>query len=365
MKTASIAVVGGGINGLCIARQLSIEGYRVSLFEKNTLLSATSSSSSKLLHGGLRYLEQKEFSLVRESLKQRTWWLKNFPQYCHWLSFTVPLYQDSRINRWLLKAGLSLYDILAFELGTQTRHHRFCSRAELVRNQRLKSEQLRGGYCYFDVQMNEIDLGRAIAIQAQQHGAKIAQHTDARLSNNLGGLCVNQTELSFDIVINAAGPWSQQLLIDAEIPSDFQLRLVRGSHLIIDRPLDSAYLLQVPNDNRIVFVMPYHGQTLLGTTEVEQTIEQPIIIDETERRYLIDVYNHYFQHRLQRADIVGDFSGLRPLVSPQQSDITATQGISREYAIETNRQLISVFGGKWTTAPALAHKVSNAVKQQL
>ncbi|WP_341503712.1 FAD-dependent oxidoreductase [Gallaecimonas sp. GXIMD4217] len=351
-----IAVVGGGINGLCCAWQLSQAGHQVALFEKGELMGATSAASSKLLHGGLRYLEQGELRLVHEALLERQWWLQHSPLLTRRLPILYPLYEDGRRHRWQLKAGMLLYDLLAGRRGIG--RHRWLNRAQVARcSPELKQQGLKGAYLFFDGQMDDRALGLWVAEQCYQLGTEIHQHSPVTRLSPAGGVESGGRWLDFELVLNVAGPWSEALLRQSELPVAQPLDLVRGSHLLLPDIGRYGHMLEVPKERRIVFVLPYQGQTLLGTTEVRQGIEESIACSPEERRYLLTLYNHYFIHPRSEADILGEFAGLRPLLAGS-ADATSA---SREYALNWQGRLLTVSGGKWTTARALARKVTEAV----
>ncbi|WKE65398.1 FAD-dependent oxidoreductase [Gallaecimonas kandeliae] len=352
-----VAVVGGGINGLCVAWQLALDGHQVSLFERGELMAATSAASSKLLHGGLRYLEQGRLGLVREALKERHWWLQQAPELAHPLPILYPLYQGGRRKRWQLKLGLLLYDLLAGRRGLG--RHRWLSAAELsALEPGLKRHGLLGGYRFFDGQMDDRALGLWVAQQCQGLGVALFEHSEVQALRPDGALKVAGHWQQFDWVLNLAGPWSEQLLRQSALEVDQPLSLVRGSHLLLGGKRRQGLMLEVPGERRLVFVLPYLGSTLLGTTEVAQTLDEPIHCSAAERGYLKAVYDHYFVLPLMETDIKGSFAGLRPLLHSQGDPSLA----SRDYALSVQGRLLTVSGGKWTTARALARKVAARLK---
>jgi len=348
-----IAVIGGGINGIMTAWELCERHHDVTLFEKNTLMSQTSSSSSKLLHGGLRYLENFEFRLVKEALIERQWWINQVPDLAWPLKIFIPVYKQSRRPAWLYKIGLYLYDLFAGKKNIgKHRNHNKASMQELCPG--LKMNGLVKGFSYYDGQMDDYQLGIWAIDQAKQYKnfTTIEKTTIDRVDIN-GEISYNGNKEQFDKVINVAGPWAYQLLKDSNIDSDYELDLVRGSHIVVNRKLDHGYFLEAPGEKRIFFVLPHQGQTLIGTTEVRQSIIDEIIPTRLEITYLIDAYNYYFKDEIIEKDVIKGFSGVRPLIKSSNSANKTT----REYAIEVNKDLISVFGGKWTTARQLAKKV--------
>ena len=349
-----IAIIGGGINGVMTAWELCKNGHSVTLFEKHTLMSQTSSSSSKLLHGGLRYLENFEFRLVKEALRERQWWIDQVPDLARPLKIFIPVYKQSRRPAWLYKIGLYLYDLFAGKQNIgKHRNHSKASMEELCPG--LKMNGLVKGFSYYDGQMDDYQLGLWAADQVKQYKnfTTIEKTTIDRVDID-GEVVYNGNKEQFDKVINVAGPWAYQLLKDSDIDSDYELDLVRGSHIVVNRKLDHGYFLEVPNERRIFFVLPYQNQTLIGTTEVRQSIIDEIKPTQAEINYLIDAYNYYFVSQITEQCIVDRFAGLRPLVKSAQDSNQAT----REYVIQVNKNLISIFGGKWTTARQLAKKVA-------
>ncbi|MDX1537131.1 glycerol-3-phosphate dehydrogenase/oxidase [Arsukibacterium sp.] len=354
-----LAIVGGGINGLSSAWQLALAGHQVTLFERDTLMAATSSASSKLLHGGLRYLEQGEFRLVREALQERRWWLKKAPQLTRRLPILYPVYRDSRRPRWQLKIGLWLYDSFAGRKGIG--RHRWLTAGQTLRcSPHLKAEGLTGSYLFFDGQMDDRKLGLWMAAQCSKAGVQLAEHSPVLKVSTDARILLASGWQQYDRVINVAGPWSQQLLAQSGLKQQ-PLDLVRGSHLLLPPIGRYGHMLEVPAEARIVFVLPYQGNTLLGTTEVRQQLDEPIKCSADERDYLLATYNHYFQPAVQYNSVLADFAGVRPLLGGSENASKA----SREYQLNWQGQLLTVSGGKWTTARALASQVRQAVSESI
>jgi glycerol-3-phosphate dehydrogenase len=366
MSLGRVAVVGGGINGLCIAWELARRGWSVSLFEQNRCLAQTSSSSTKLLHGGLRYLEQGHLALVAESLRERTRWLRDAPQHCHWLPLLLPIYKQQCRPGWQWRVGLGLYDGLA--LGQLPGSARWL-KPDRVRqlHPQLQSDELLGAWQFWDGQMDEQALGGWVLDQAQRAGVDIHEGCDVREVTTKGELTV-QTSVSgitsnyaFAWVVNACGPWAVDLLERSEIPSSVQLDLVRGSHLLV--PPSPALALpkqglfvEVPSSRRIAFLLPYKGELLVGTTEESQRLNEPLEVSAAEQKQLLGVVEHYLPDWLPIAQQQGRwFSGLRPIVR-SRADLSSA---SREADVQRDGRLLSVFGGKWTTARSLAEQLVN------
>lgn len=352
-----VAVIGGGINGVMAAWALAGEGCRVSLFERGELMSETSAASSKMLHGGIRYLEQRHFSLVREALAERAWWLEKAPHLTRKIPLLIPVYRGAARGRWLLGAGVMLYDFLARGSGfPRSRWH--SAAATLERLPHLAPQGLVGAWEYWDGLMDDQALGLWAAEQAR--GAGVVIHTHANVSRVAvsGEAVINGKREAFDCVVNAAGPWAGALLKASGVASDHQLDLVRGTHLVIQRRIDCGCVLQDRASRRVVFVLPQGEQALLGTTEMLQAEPSPTQPTDEEITFLTAAYNRAFGDVLMKHDIVRSFAGVRPVVR-SEGDFSSA---SRESVIESRGRLISIFGGKWTTSRALAQRVVRAVK---
>jgi len=352
-----IAVIGGGINGLCSAWRLAKSGDDVTVFERARVMEATSAASSKMLHGGLRYLETGQFLLVREALRERDAWLARAPRLTRPLPILLPVYRSSRRPMWMLAVGMKLYDLLAGK-------SRLPKSESLTREQvvalapTLKTDDLLGGFRYHDGQMDDRRLGLWVAEQCRQAGVVIKERVAVGSVSPDGTLMLATGEpMAFDQILNIAGPWAEKLLTDSGIEPRYRLDVVRGSHLVVACPCEHALLLEVPGDKRIFFVLPWKGHSLIGTTEVRQPLDAPIACSDEETDYLLKAYNHFHTRPITTADILETFAGIRPLVK-SAGDPTRAR---RDYAFQRNGKLLSVFGGKWTTSLALAEKLKRKV----
>lgn len=347
-----IGIIGGGINGLCCAWELAKQGHHVHLYERDMIMSATSRASSKLLHGGLRYLENGEFRLVREALRERDAWIKRVPHLAKPLRLVMPIYQHSRRPSWMIALGLFLYDRLAGKSHLPKAIS--LSAQELIRRDpNLNSQGLQGGFEFSDGQMDDYALGLWVAEQARTcGGVKLHENADVQQVGIDGKLTLAQHTIRHDRLINIAGPWAGQLLEQSGLRSPYSLDLVRGSHLILDHATQRSYLLEVPGERRIFFVLPWQRKTIVGTTEVRQTLGEPVQCSAQEREYLLNAYKHYFPN--QATKVEATFAGVRPLIKSAKDPSKAT----REYALHRQGQLLTVLGGKWTTSLALARKVA-------
>lgn len=353
-----IAVVGGGINGAGIAWELARRDYDVVLFEKGTCGAQTSAASSKMIHGGLRYLERLRLGLVRESLRERAWLLRNAPGLVRPLEVLIPVYADSPRNRVTIRLGLVLYDLLAGE--ERIARHRSVTTAELARRAPLVTRDLLGGFSYWDAEADDFELVRAVVASAIRDGAGVRERTKVeritrdgrgwRIATGGGG------EERFDLVVNAAGPWMNELLAENGLPARYRLSLVRGSHLVLRRRVSEAgLLLQSLDDRRVFFVLPWKGTTLVGTTEVfQQRAPDGVRPSGEEIDYLISRFNRYFREPVSEQDVASTFAGVRPLVGRSGNP----SAIARDFRVVREGSLVNVFGGKLTTFMELARRTA-------
>ena len=355
-----LLVIGGGINGAGIARDAAGRGYRVILVERDDLAAHTSSASTKLIHGGLRYLEHYEFALVRKALAEREVLLAAAPHITWPLRFVLP-HEPHLRPAWLIRAGLFLYDHLA-------RRKRLPSSNSIDLTQHPAGAPLRRshrrGFVYSDMWVDDARLVVLNALDAHERGARILTRTPCtqlRREGNgwiatLGGR--HGGTVRARAVINAAGPWADRFLISASpVHARHSVRLVKGSHIIVPRLFehDYAYIFQNA-DRRIVFAIPYEEDfTLIGTTDVEYHGDPAsVAIDQDETDYLCRLASDYFKRTITPADVVATYSGVRPLLEDESSDPSA---VTRDYTLEMNSEgapLLSIFGGKITTYRRLA-----------
>lgn len=351
-----IIVIGGGINGLCIAWKLAQQAFNVELYEADKVLAKTSSSSSKMLHGGIRYLEHFQFFAVQEALNDRAKWLAIAPQYVTVREFFVPVYKGASRPLWKMLAGVKIYQLLAGKKSFGKSRLILPNKKE-VKKLGIKCDHLAGVITYFDAQMDEQALGQFVAEKASAAGVDIYENNpfqqvsvDGTAKNTAGNI------VQADICINATGPWVRNLLDASKVTTKFDIEYVRGSHLVIDREWYHPFLLQAVADNRVIFALPYKGKMLLGTTEVIQSSPDNPKCSNEEASYLIDEFNAVFSNQISTSDIIETFSGVRPIVKTVTSK-NSPSDTSREAAIETNDRLINVWGGKWTSALSLSDKV--------
>ncbi|HEX2529601.1 MAG TPA: glycerol-3-phosphate dehydrogenase [Geminicoccus sp.] len=360
-----LLVVGGGINGVGIARDAAGRGLSVLLCEKDDLAAHTSSWSSKLIHGGLRYLEYHEFRLVRESLIEREVLLNAAPMLVRPLQFVLPHSPEQR-PAWLIRLGLFLYDHLG---GRKILPSSGTARlGPTLEGKPLKSWVEKAFY-YSDAQVDDSRLVVLNALAARDLGAEIHTRTLCRRAWRDGSIWVAELEdqrtkavrmVKARVLVNAAGPWVSHFLQDnLALDTRSRVRLVKGSHIVTKRLYDGrhAYILQ-NDDKRIVFVIPWLREfSLIGTTDIPYQGEpQDVRISPEETRYLCDVVNRYFEQQIGEDDVVWSYSGVRPLYDDASANPSA---VTRDYVFDLNvpaggAPLLSVFGGKITTYRKLA-----------
>jgi glycerol-3-phosphate dehydrogenase len=352
-----LLIIGGGINGTAIARDAAMNGLKVLLIEKDDLASHTSSASTKLIHGGLRYLEYYEFKLVREALQERERLLKTAPHLIYPMLFVLP-HQNAVRPWWLVRLGLWLYDTIGGRISLPRSRGLRASdtlfRAPLKENSR--------GFVYSDAWVDDARLVVLNAVDAARHGAEVRTRTGMvsarRDGDHWQAALSDGSSVTAKAMVNAAGPWVGQLLAKAGINSAAKVRLIKGSHIVVDQLFegDHAYMLQQP-DRRVVFAIAYQGdKTLIGTTD--EPVEKPedAKISPAEIDYLCAAANRYFNKQIGPADVVATYSGVRPLYDDGASDAKA---VTRDYVLELDEAgppLLSVFGGKITTARHLAEE---------
>ncbi|QHG63592.1 glycerol-3-phosphate dehydrogenase [Pseudomonas putida] len=364
-----LAVIGGGINGVGIAADAAGRGLKVFLCEKDDLAQHTSSASSKLIHGGLRYLEHYEFRLVREALAEREVLLAKAPHIVKPMRFVLPHRPHLR-PAWMIRAGLFLYDHLGKRkrLGA-SRSLRFGQGYPL-------KPAITRGFEYADCAVDDARLVVLNAMAAREHGAHIHTHTRCLRAERVDD--VWQVELQHAdgtlqtiharALVNAAGPWVASFIKDdLKLDAPYGIRLIQGSHIIVPRLYEGehAYILQ-NEDQRIVFCIPYLDRfTLIGTTDREYSGDPAkVAITEQETDYLLNVVNGHFNHQLSRSDILHTYSGVRPLCNDESDNPSA---VTRDYTLalsagENQAPLLSVFGGKLTTYRKLAESAMAEIK---
>jgi glycerol-3-phosphate dehydrogenase len=365
-SACDLLVIGGGINGSGIARDAAGRGLKVILCEQDDLASHTSSASTKLIHGGLRYLEEFHFALVRKALREREVLLAAAPHIMRPLHFVMPYAAHLR-PAWMIRAGLFLYDHLA------KRAHLAAS-ASVDLNTHIAGQPLKSGYrrgfVYSDGWVDDARLVVLNALDAQARGARILTRVrcEKLLPQAAGWSALlraadGTATIAARAVVNATGPWVSDFVTRATpVRAAHQVRLVKGSHIVVPRLFDHrfAYIFQ-NEDRRIVFAIPYEQAfTLIGTTDVDYHADPAAVhIDAEESSYLCALANSYFKQQITPASVVWSYSGVRPLLQDESSD---PMSVTRDYALELDREpapLLSIFGGKITTYRKLAEDAVN------
>jgi glycerol-3-phosphate dehydrogenase len=377
-QACDVLVVGGGINGAGIARDLAGRGWRVVLAEQDDLAAHTSSSSTKLIHGGLRYLEYFEFSLVRKALQEREVLLKSAPHIMWPLRFVMP-HDPSMRPAWMIRLGIFLYDhlarreVLSGSRGVNLRTHLLGAPLQ---------DRFTRGFVYSDGWVDDARLVVLIAIDAQDHGAQIltrtrcvaAQRSALGWTATLRSASGHERRVNARALVNAAGPWTEAFLRGEARPAHGEalatrsLRLIKGSHIVVPRCFahDHAYIFQNP-DKRIIFAIPYEERfTLIGTTDVELDGDpRAARISDDEVAYLCEQASRYFTHPVHPSDVVWSYAGVRPLLDDASGDPSA---VTRDYLLESNSEaapLLSVWGGKITTFRKLAEEAAEEIGRML
>ncbi|MBI2336534.1 MAG: FAD-dependent oxidoreductase [Deltaproteobacteria bacterium] len=375
-----ILVIGGGATGAGIALDAASRGLQVALVERLDFAAGTSSRSTKLVHGGVRYLEQAmkrldrgQYHLVKEALHERAILLKLAPHLTHPLPILTPLYKWHEIVYYHI--GLKLYDLLAGRHNLKP--SRFVSAKRVMEMfPMLKREGLKGAVLYYDGQFNDARMNLSIALTALKQGAVVANYVRVQnlIKNDAGKLCgvrakdeINGVE--FDIyakaIINATGPFVDEIRKIDEPEVSPMLQVSSGIHVVLDKRFcapDTGVLIPKTDDGRVLFLLPWLGHTLVGTTDNPAKVEVDPQASEEDVHYLLKYINRYYDLKISREDVLASWSGLRPLVSVADSKETAK--LSRDHVIRVSASgLITITGGKWTTYRKMALDAVNQAIQ--
>ena len=363
-----LIIIGGGIMGAWVARDAAARGMRVVLFEQGDIASGTSSRTSKLVHGGLRYLEQGAFGLVAESQRERAVWLRIAPHLVRPLPFLFPIYRGARPSRWKVRLGMVLYDALA--LFRNVEPHQMLSADETRRLEpALRAEGLVGAARFFDAQMDDARLCLEVVLAARGDGARVETYTavDGLIvrDGRVAGARIGSRKVFGSVVVNAAGPWLDRVREMADDRSQ-RLRPTRGSHLVLPPLLRGhALVLSAQRDGRTFFVLPWQGLTLIGTTDLDYPGDPAsVTCTDAERAYLLEEARRVLPDAaVEPRAVLAEFAGVRPLVS---ADGASASAVARGDLIEEGPNgLISIAGGKFTTARAVAERVVDLAGKRL
>lgn len=387
-----LVIIGGGITGAGIARDAALRGLKVALVDKSDFAAGTSSKSSKLIHGGLRYLQHGELGLVFEAVSERTRLLKLAPHLVRPQLFLVPSYRGVYPGRVALNAGLWLYDALS-KFQAPARHRGYGTKALLTMEPGLRSERLTGGVVFYDSMTDDARLTLENILDAQAAGAvvlsyarvtgfitgkgdgagaPVIQGIEAQdvLDPNLGG------RIRAKVTVNATGPWSDLVLrLNRREQPPPLLRPTKGSHIVVDAarlPVKHAVVMQAPQDQRVVFVIPWldpeqpaASRAIVGTTDTDHHGDPDVVTTDAEDvEYLLACANYFFPDgRLTPDDVFATWAGLRPLVAPETEGMAASS-VSREHRILSQPGLVTIVGGKLTTFRRMAAQVLHVVYEQ-
>jgi glycerol-3-phosphate dehydrogenase len=369
-----LVVLGGGITGAGVALDAASRGLRVALIDKSDFAAGTSSLSSKLVHGGLRYLEHGDFRLVHEALHERARLLRNAPHLVRPLRFVLPMYRRARVPPWKWRLGLMLYDLLAGRGNIE--------RSRLLPLRRLEQElpelrrrDLLGGLEYYDAQMDDARLCIEVLRTAAIHGAAIANYIEAigferhggtitgvQVRDHLGG---EDFHITARQVVNATGPWGDHVRRLAGSTEGPVLRPTKGTHLVVpDRGLRTALLLLHPADGRVFFVLPWMTKMLIGTTDtIWDGPPDEVRATDEDVAYLLEGFNYYLNPPLEATEVLSRFAGLRPLIGSRRG---APSDLSREFELIAGPYgLLTAAGGKYTTYRHMAEVITDAVAKRV
>lgn len=365
-----LLVCGGGIYGACTAYDAALRGLSVAIVEQGDWASATSSASSKLIHGGLRYLESFDFKLVKKALKERQMLLEMAPHRVWPLRFGVPVYADSRIGSLQLKAGLTLYDFLADNPSQELAHRHFDRMAFAERFPFLDTEGMKGGFTYGDAQTDDARLVLELIAGAMTAGAVCVNYCKLTgLIETNGQVCgatvqdqLNHTRAQIHArqIVNTTGQWTA-----ASSPGRDWCQLTKGIHLVMPAVLaDEALLLTARSDGRVFFMIPWYGMTLIGTTDTDYSGDlDHVAVEPEEVAYLLAEANHYLKAAWTEKDVVGSYAGVRMM---KRSGKASPSAVSRDWELKTaHNGLHYSIGGKLTSALEDAACIVDTVCAQL
>lgn len=371
-----ILIVGGGITGAGIARDAAMRGYSVALVDKGDFASGTSSKSSKLVHGGVRYMELFEFGLVAEASRERRTLWNIAPHLVHPLPFVFPVYRDSRFPKWMIDIGMWMYDGLAMFRNFK-RHRMLSTRQveEMIRG--IDTREINGAAYYYDAQVDDARLTLETIRAAHLHGAVIANYVSVDSLKKDKGRVVGadahdvlsgkKVAVRARVVVNATGPWCDTLLQLDDPTTARRMRPTKGIHILVPRERiggESAATFPAP-DGRLMFLIPWNTFTIIGTTETDYTDDfDHVFANARDVEYVLNATNHAFpKASLSKSDVISAYAGLRPLVTQAGKDVHQT---SREHEIWASESgLVAIAGGKLTTYREMARQLVDLVEKKL
>ena len=364
MQTQYDAVIlGAGINGVAIARALAMQKKSVLIIEKNHIAAGASSHSSRLIHGGLRYLENFDFALVKEALHDQKYLLDNYADLVQLRPFYLPQYKNSKRPVWMIGLGLWLYSFFA-QHGKSA--HKIPKEEFLRTFTAIKGNDLKAVYRYYDGKTDDDALTHEIALQAKEEGAEICEATELKIvevGESIISLETSEGRTQTNLLINATGAWVDEVNARFGLPSSYTIEKLSGVHLVIDRVLAPQPLILETSSKRIFFIIPEKETTLIGTTERSEGCEvDKIRVNNEDIEYLLRESNNYLKQELKRGDIKEVFIGTRPIIKSTKDPSM----MSREYKLDLHHmgqnRVLHVYGGKLTTFPSLALKAVALLK---
>ena len=368
-----VVIIGAGIHGAGVAQAAAAAGHSVLVLEQyDEPAKGSSSRSSKLIHGGLRYLESGEFHLVKECLQERAMLLRNAPHLVKLVPFYIPVYRDTRRRPWKITLGLMIYSLFS-----RKRFHIISSRC-WDQLDGLRSDQLKAVFSYYDAQTDDAHLTRSVLASARALGTDVitgAEFTRARLESSEVKVSYMKNSQSITVtarvLVNAAGSWVNHVLQRVEQPSGaamalFDMELVAGTHIVVPGQISHPYYLEAPQDGRAVFVVPWKGNIMVGTTERHYQ-GNPADVSPTaaEVDYLLEIYNHYFNRELSSADLIDVFAGLRVLPGGNKNASSKSRETHFQENDPAQPRVVSIYGGKLTSYRATAEKLLRRINKVL
>jgi len=347
-----IGIVGGGITGLISAYFLSQEGYKVDLYEKKTLLSETSSKTTKLIHGGIRYLENLQFHEVKNGINDRKWWLENFPDETKLQEIIILSKKKLSPEIFKFFFGIKIYETFAGRSNIKT--------GRLYKHDDLLSLDIKNniaaGISFYDGLMQE-SVGQEIIKRCKSNGVNFFENNEIKSIRSEGRI----EEKQYKKIIIATGPWVSSFLEQNKIDTNKTIDYIKGSHLIINRKIKKGFMFKDQKKHRYIFALPYQGNLLLGTTEQRVSSPEDNHVLDSEVNYLLESINIYIDRPINKDEIIESYSGVRPLIKSKAQDFHSS---SRDFYIQKDHNLLSLFGGKWTTAPSIARNIVKIVDNE-
>ena len=379
-KGYDMLVIGGGVTGACIARDAALRGLTCACVEKNDWAFGTSSRSSKMIHGGIRYLEMFDFKLVFEACRERRQLLLNAPHLVYPQPFTFPIYKGDKNGIFMIESGLLLYDMLALFRNVQN-HRMYMHDRAMELEEGLDGDRLKAAGVFYDCSTDDGRLTLAFALTAIDDGADCANYLEVvsllRDGDRLAGgrvrdvLSGEEFDIESRVVVNAAGAWGDEVCELDEPGAPQKLQLTKGSHIIVPRGramTKNALPIVSPTDERLMFVIPRGHFSLIGTTDTyyHEDLDHPFATRE-DVEYILEAANHILPRiNLDLSDIVSTYSGLRPLAMQEGGEDVAASKVSREHRIYQGRSgLLTIAGGKLTTARSMAEEMVDMVAAKL